>query len=95
MKGRRLKKGPALLVVVVITMIIFACSFASGGLSKDDEKVEVKEDSSIILETINRDLVNDYPETAIDVVDFYADMTKCIHSEGITDEEIKLVAKKC
>ncbi|MGN0157044.1 MAG: DUF6715 family protein [Lachnospiraceae bacterium] len=80
-----------LLAVLLIAGYYYYISNRSAEQKKTEEEyVTVSEVQDLLL----RDLTNNYPPSPKEVVKYYSEITKCLHNEKLSEEELYQLAMK-
>lgn len=84
-------KGFICLVILILLIVGYYYYLSNKSAeTKKEENVEI----SAVQEVLMRDLTKSYPPTPKEVVKLYCELTKVIHNEEMTEEELQALSKK-
>ncbi len=89
MKRFKGKKGMICLFILMALVIGYYYYLSNHNAPKEKE-VELTAVQDVLL----RNLENDYPPTPKEVIKYYSELTKCVHNEDTTEEEMDALASK-
>ena len=91
MKRFKGTKGFICLIVVILLIVGYYYYLSNRSAEvKQEETVEI----SAVQEVLLRDLDISYPPTPKEVIKYYCELTKVIHNEEVTEEELQALAMK-
>ena len=92
MKRFKGTKGMICLLILILMLVgyYYYLSNRSTNITKQKDDVEL----SPVQEVLLRDIDKSYPPTPKEVMKYYLGITKCLHNEEITDEELHDLAMK-
>ena len=81
--------------IILVILVLLVCGYYyylsnRANETKKEEKVEITAVQDVLL----RDLEKSYPPTPKEVVKYYCELTKVLHNEEVTEEELVSLAKK-
>ena len=87
-------KGPkkSIFVAIMILLVLSYYFYLSNKTNTKKDETEVK--ATAAQEVLMKDYEKKYPPTPKEVVKEYLEITKVLHNETLTDEELEAVAKK-
>lgn len=93
MAKSRLKKGPVLILIVIVVLICFAINFF--GEKKENQSTDMDEGQHNHVDAfMNLDIETDYPKEASKVVEYYVSTTYDLYRNDISIEEFTEIAKR-
>ena len=83
-------KGVIIVLVLATALIIYYRHMSN--VSKGKEAEDVVSSTSVVSETLQRNLNTDYPQTPKEVIKYFSDITKCFYNEEYTEDELVQLA---
>lgn len=92
MKRFKGTKGMICLLILILMLVGYYYYLSNRSINKTKQNGDVE--LSPVQEVLLRELDKNYPPTPKEVMKYYLEITKCMHNEEITDEELHDLATK-
>lgn len=90
----KMPKGPKGTAIIIILVLLVLSYYYYLSNRTAQEKVEEDISISATQEVLLKDYAHSYPPTPKEVLKDYLEITKVLHNENLTDEQIGLLAQK-
>ncbi len=75
-------------VVLILAAMLIAYYHHMSNISRGKEDEDVVVETSVVTETLSRNLTTNYPSTPKEVIKYFSDITQCFYNEEYTDDEL-------
>ncbi|MBO7334259.1 MAG: hypothetical protein J6S95_04910 [Lachnospiraceae bacterium] len=85
---KKLSSMRGVFVVLILAAMLIAYYHHMSNISKGKEDEDVVVETSVVTETLSRNLTTNYPSTPKEVIKYFSDITQCFYNEEYTDDEL-------